>query len=54
MTDMPYHREIVRDKQEAQSQPIPQVNQQVDNLSLNGDIQRGDRLVRNNQRRVYL
>ncbi len=42
---MLHHAEVVRDKQICQLVFFLQILQQIDNLRLNGNIQRGNRLV---------
>ena len=43
--DVAHHRQIVRDEQVGQVQLLLQVDQQVDDLRLDVDVERGDRLV---------
>ena len=45
IADMPHHREVVRDEQIRQAKAFPQVDHQVHDLRLDVDVQRGDRLV---------
>ena len=45
-------RQIVRDEQIAQPQLILQVFEHVDHLRLNGNVQRADRLVADDELRV--
>ena len=45
VADMAHHREIVRDEQIGQAEPLLQVDQQVDDLRLDVDVERRDRLV---------
>ena len=49
---MLHHRKVVRDEQIGQPQPVLQLQQQVDDLRLHRNVERGDRLVRHDQRRV--
>ena len=42
---MAHHREIVRDEQIGEPEPLLQVDHQVDDLRLDVDVERGDRLV---------
>ena len=47
---MAHHAEIMRDEQHRQPQPVLQVEQQIDDLRLHRNIERGDRLVGDDQR----
>ena len=47
--DMTNDGQVVRDHHIGQSQPVLQLLQQVDNLCLDRDVQRGDRLVSDDQ-----
>ena len=47
--DVPDHREVVRDDQVGQAEVVLQVLQQVDHLGLDRDVERGDRLVGDDQ-----
>ena len=49
---MAHHAEIVRDEQHRQAEPVLQVEQQVDDLRLHRDVERRDRLVGDDQRRI--
>src|SRR5205814_9290582 len=49
--DVPYHRQVVRDDQVGQTQLALQVVEQVDDLRLDRHVQRGDRLVGDDQLR---
>ena len=50
---MPDHGKIVGDEQIGQP-PLPlQTDEQVDDLSLNGNIQRGDRLIAYDKFRIH-
>ena len=40
-----HHAEIVRDEQDRRAEPLPQIGEQVEDLSLDRDIERGGRLV---------
>ena len=44
-----YNRQVVRDKQVRQIVFVAQVRQQVDDLRLNRDVQRGNRFVQNDE-----
>ena len=50
--DVAHDREIVRDEQVAELQPFLQVLEQVDDLALDRDVERGDRLVADNKSRL--
>ena len=50
--DVPHDVEVVRDEDVRESEVALQVLQQVEYLRLNRDVQRGDRLVADNQLRV--
>ena len=52
VADMAHHAEIMRDEQHRQPQPVLQVEQQIDDLGLHGNIERGYRLVGDHQRRI--
>jgi len=47
-----HHRKVVGDEQVGEFQFFLQIHQQVDNLRLNGDIQRRQRLVAHDELRV--
>ena len=47
--DMLDHRKVVRDEQHREAEPRPQIKQQVDHLRLDRDVERGDRLVGDEQ-----
>ena len=49
---MAHHAEIVRDEQHRQMQPVLQIEQQVDDLGLNRDVERGHRFIGDHQRRI--
>ena len=49
---VPNGREIVRDEQVGEAEPALQVHQQVEDLRPHGDVERRDRLVADDQRRV--
>ena len=51
VADMLHHRQVVRDEQIGDAQPVLQFQHQVDDLRLHRNVQRGDRLVRHDQRR---
>jgi len=53
MADVFHDRQIVRDKKISHAALLLQVLQQVDDLRLNGNIQRADRFVANDQLRFY-
>ncbi len=50
---MPHHREVVRDEQERQLVLLLQFLQQVDDLRLDRDVERGDRLVAHDEGRLH-
>ena len=52
LAEVPHHRQVVRDEDERQVQLALQVAQQVDHLRLDRDVQRGDRLVGDDQLRA--
>ena len=47
---MAHHGEVVGDEQEGQREALLQVDEQVDDLRLDVDVERGDRLVGDDQR----
>ena len=47
-----YYRKIVCHEQIRQPQPVLQIQHQIDDLRLHGNIQRGDRFIGHDQRRV--
>src|SRR5215475_5063291 len=49
IADVPYHRQIVGDEQVRQVELLLQLLQQVDDLGLNGHVQRRHRLVTHNK-----
>ena len=49
VADVPHHRQVVGDDHVAQPQFVLQVVEQVDHLGLDGDVERGDRLVGHDQ-----
>ena len=49
VTDVPNDRKIVGHKQKRKPHPVAEIDQQVDDLSLNGDIEGGDGFVGNDQ-----
>ena len=49
---MPHEPQIVRDEQIGQLQPLLQIHQQVDHLRLHRDVERRDRLVGDDERRI--
>ena len=49
---MAHDAEIVRDEQHRQAEPVLQIEQQVDDLRLHGDVERRHRLVGHHQRRI--
>src|SRR5687768_12964158 len=52
VADMPDHREVVRDEQVRQVEFSLKIFQQVDDLRLNGHVQRGDRFVADDEFRL--
>src|SRR5947209_8202032 len=46
---MPNHRQIVRDKKIGQTQLLAQIEHQIDDLRLNRNVERRDRLVANDE-----
>src|SRR5207302_9473982 len=52
MADVPNHRQIVSDKQVGEIELLPQVLQQVNDLSLDGDVKRRDRFVKDQELRL--
>ena len=52
VADVLDHREIVGDEQEGELQLVLQVHEQVDDLRLDGDVERGHRLVADDELRV--
>jgi hypothetical protein len=50
--DLGHHAEIVRDEQDAHADLVLQAAQEIENLSLDGDVERRGRLVSDEQRRV--
>ncbi len=47
-----HHRQVVRDEQVGQPEPLPQVDQQVDDLRLDRHVQGRDRLVEDHEARA--
>ena len=43
--DVAHHRQVVRDEEHRQAERLLQFAEQVDHLGLDGDVERGDRLV---------
>ncbi len=52
ITRVPYHVEIVGDEEQSEMILLSEVLEEVDDLGLNGDIKRGDRLISNDQLRL--
>ena len=52
VADVLHHRQVVGDEQVGQPQPLLQVLQQVDHLRLHRHVERGDRLVADDQLRL--
>ena len=52
LAQMPHHRQIVSDKQIGQAEPLAEILQEVDDLSLDRNIERGDRLVTDDEFRL--
>jgi hypothetical protein len=50
--DVPHDREVVRDEQIGELELLLQLLEQIDDLRLDGDVERGDRLVRDDEVRV--
>src|SRR3954454_8158407 len=50
--DLAGHREIVRDEHVGKSELLPQSGEQVEDLRLDGDVERGDRLVADDHLRL--
>src|SRR6266852_5139874 len=50
--DMPHHRQIVGNEQKAEIEPRLQVLEQVDDLALDRDVERGDRLIAYDEARL--
>ena len=53
IAEPPHNRQIVGDKQNRQPHLFPQVHQQIDDLSLNRDVQRRDALIGHDQPRLH-
>ena len=53
IADVPDHREIMRDEQVCQPEPFLQLHHQVDDLRLDVDVQRRDRLVGDDKLRSH-
>src|SRR6266508_6015651 len=51
---MPDHRQIVSDEQVGEFELLPQVLQKINDLCLNGHVQRRDWFVEDQELRVYL
>ena len=51
--DVAHHRQIVRDEQVGQAQPLLQPDHQVDDLRLDVHVQRRDRLVADHEHRLH-
>ena len=52
MRDVPDDREIMRDEQVAELELVLQLTQQVEDLCLNGEVERADRLIADDQARL--
>ena len=52
MSDLGHHAEIVRDEQDAHADLLLQAAQEIQNLGLDGDVERRGRLVGDEQRGV--
>jgi hypothetical protein len=50
--DLCHHAEIMRHEQDRGTMALPQALDQLQHLTLHGDIQRGGRLVRDHQARI--
>ena len=50
--DVPDDREVVRDQQQAQREPSREVDEEVRDLRLRGGVERGERLVEDEHRRI--
>ena len=50
--DVPHDREVVRDEQQAQREPAREIDEQVRELRLRGRVERRERLVEDEHRRV--
>ena len=50
--DVPHHREVVRDEEVREAEPVLQVFEQVHDAGLDRHVERGDRLVEHEHRRV--
>ena len=46
VTGLRHHAEIVRDQHDGEAKPVAQIEQQTQHLGLHGDVERGGRLVR--------
>src|SRR5258708_39282833 len=53
LTDVLDHAEVVRDEEVGEMEPLLQVLQQVDDLRLDRDVERGDRLVQHQEARGH-
>ena len=49
---MRHHREVVRDEQIGEAELVAQIGEQIDDRRLHGDVERGDRLVADDEARL--
>jgi hypothetical protein len=50
---MPHHGQVVGDEQHGELQPVPEIRQEIQDLGLNGEVQRGDGLVQHQELRAH-
>ena len=52
LAEMPHHRQIVRDEQIGEAEALAQILEQIDDLRLDRDVERGHRLVADDEFRI--
>src|SRR4029077_10686749 len=52
VADMPHHRKIMADEQDGEAELAPDLEEEIDDLCLDGDIKGGDRLVGDQETRL--
>jgi hypothetical protein len=50
---MPHHRKIMADEQDGEAELAPDLEEQIDDLCLDGDIEGGDWLVGDQEARLH-
>ena len=52
LADVPHHRDVMRDEEVGEAQRRLEIAQQIQHLGLDGDVERRDRLVGDDEARV--